>query len=94
VVGLINPNLGPTPTPTSGSKGSVNSYSEAYEMMDARFKDAIATLQKEMEDLKADDPQYLFKMSKAMTKWSLAIQTQSQLLKEMSDALKGIIQKM
>jgi type III secretion apparatus needle protein len=84
----------PNPTAGTGGTGNVNSYSEAFELMDGKFKTAIENLNKEMQGLKADDPQYLFKMSQAMTKWSLAIQTQSQLLKEMSDALKGIIQKM
>jgi type III secretion apparatus needle protein len=74
--------------------GSVQSYSDAFNLMDGKFKTAQDSLKEVMDNLKADDPQYLFKMSQAMTKWSLAIQTQSQLLKEMSDALKGIIQKM
>jgi type III secretion apparatus needle protein len=72
----------------------LTSYTDAYKHMEGRFDVAQKDLEKQITELKADDPQYLFKMSKAMTKWSLAIQTQSQVLKEFSDALKGIIQKM
>ena len=73
---------------------SMQSLTDVYNTMDPKFKQATDDLDTLVKGLKADDPQYLFKMSQAMTKWSLSVQTQSQMMKEFSDALKGIIQKM
>jgi type III secretion apparatus needle protein len=72
----------------------IGSLTATTNTMGTKTKEATDSLESIISNLKADDPQYLFKMSQAMTKWSLAIQTQSQMMKEMSDALKGIIQKM
>jgi len=53
-------------------------------------------LSTEMERFKQhpNDPEAMMSLQRAMQQWSLMNQLQTQLIKEMSDQLKGIIQKM
>ncbi|HWA88465.1 MAG TPA: EscF/YscF/HrpA family type III secretion system needle major subunit [Rhizomicrobium sp.] len=53
-------------------------------------------LAKEIEELKKhpDDPNAMIRLQQAMQKWSLMIELQNQMRKEMDEALKNIIRKM
>jgi type III secretion apparatus needle protein len=40
------------------------------------------------------DPKHLIDLQAAMQKWNMAIETQSDMIKKLGDALKDVIQKM
>lgn len=72
---------------------SVN-FDTINNVMQKRFNEQATDLEKAMKNVDLSKPEGMFEMQRQMQKWSMSIQMNATMIKEMGDALKGVIQKM
>jgi type III secretion protein F len=72
---------------------SVN-FDQIQSTLGGKFRESSSSLEQAMSKVDLSKPEGMWEMQKSMQKWSMSIQLQSTMIKEMGDALKGVIQKM
>ena len=69
-------------------------FEQINSTLGAKFQESQSQLESAMKNVDLSKPEGMWEMQKSMQKWSMSIQLQSTMVKELGDALKGIIQKM